>query len=160
MKNVSSAAKEIWSGGLRAIGALLVGWLITRIPIVKEWATDQLSFLGAPEKAALTISLAVLSLTLLVLWIRARFSLSRLRSRKSQAEQIDLPQEQVAILRHLSAKNGDYFALISKSLDISHERLVYHLEALRRHHMTEGRSGGPYNILHAGRQYLHDQGLL
>jgi DNA-binding transcriptional ArsR family regulator len=156
--------KEFWIGVLRGIGTLcavtLGSWLIARIPAVKEWVTPRILPLGAPERASLTIFLGVSSLALLGLWIWTRLSLSKLRSRKHEPAKITLPQEQVEILRHLSAANGAYFAPMCKALGISHQRLTFHLEALARLHMVEGRSGGPYNVKHEGRRHLNDRGLL
>ena len=88
MKVISDAAKDVWSGALRAIGALLVtlliGWLIVCIPAVKEWTIVRFLALGAQGRAIWTIFLAVSSVSLLSLWIAARVSLFHLRDRVSR----------------------------------------------------------------------------
>lgn len=149
-------------------------WLIALIPAVQTWATSRLLLLGAPERASLTISLAVSSLALLVLWIRARISLYRCRARiRAAIRQVQTPElqpvaterppEQVAILQYLAATNGDYFKGIAHFLEMNSEVLAYHLGELEMADLIEqesGYTGGKYKLWHDGRRYLIERGLL
>jgi uncharacterized membrane protein YsdA (DUF1294 family) len=77
--------KEIWKGGLQAIGALLVAALVSRaaalIPSVRGWMTDHVDTFIGVGRVAPTVFFALLSLCFLVLFITSRVTLYRLRRR-------------------------------------------------------------------------------
>jgi hypothetical protein len=87
-KSFVSAWKEIWKGGLQAIGALAVAALASRlaawIPPVRHWTADQIGSLVAPGRVDLTVFLAFLALCLLALFIASRITLYRLRRRVAE----------------------------------------------------------------------------
>ena len=77
--------KEIWKGGLQAIGALLVAALVSRaaalIPSVRGWMTDHVGTFIGVGRVAPTVFFALLGLCFLVLFITSRVTLYRLRRR-------------------------------------------------------------------------------
>lgn len=110
--------KEIWIGVLRGIGTLasitLGSWLIARIPAVREWVTPRILPLGAPEKASLTIFLAVLSLALLGLWIWTRVSLSKQLKRLTRKPDIETQFVQDVEIQRGPKTRGEWAAFCPK----------------------------------------------
>jgi ABC-type arginine transport system permease subunit len=82
---VRAAWKEIWKGALQAIGAFAVSAVVSLLalwmPQVRHWAAGQHPNPAALYKIALTIFLALSTISLLVLFAHSRVELFRLRRR-------------------------------------------------------------------------------
>lgn len=145
MNFLSDSIYQVWKGVLQAAGALLlaavVSWLITRIPAVREWATDWLLTLGAPSRATLTIFLGVLSLALLGLWIASRVSMYKFRMRvsKNALSLADIVGSKRKAVNIVTGRAPDPRAAVpaGPSIPDRHEKQEQILIALRNTEMTD-----------------------
>jgi hypothetical protein len=81
VQHMTRVAKHMWRGFWQFLGAAGGGWLLTRIPLVREWAKHHFAGPVTPDKIDPTIFLIVLSMALLGLWISSEVRLFRLRQR-------------------------------------------------------------------------------